>query len=112
MKNIPMFTTEYGVANLFLKNVPYSGAAFVQIILFVQQIINEILLRAGCYIDKHREYSYLKGSLGACLRQFYYNLQQKKTTFTSFICFTFKTNLPMLQYFKLEGFFIIHIHTQ
>lgn len=32
MKNIPMFTTEYGVANLFLKNVPYSGAAFVQII--------------------------------------------------------------------------------
>ena len=32
MKNIPMFTTEYGVANLFLKNVPYSGSAFVQIL--------------------------------------------------------------------------------
>ena len=32
MKNIPMFTTEYGVANLFLKNVPHSGAAFIQIL--------------------------------------------------------------------------------
>lgn len=32
MKNISMFTTEYGVADLFLKNVPYSGIAFVQIL--------------------------------------------------------------------------------
>ena len=79
--------------------------------MFVQQIINEILLRARCHTDKHREYSYLKGSHGPCLRQFYYNLQQKKTTFTSFIFFTFKTNMSMLQYFKWEMFFIIHTHT-
>lgn len=63
-------------------------------------------------IQINTENTYLKGSHGPCLRQFYYNLQQKKTTFTSFIFFTFKTNVPMLQYFKLEVFFIIHTHTE
>ncbi len=32
MRNIPLFTTEYGVANLLLKNVPYTDAAYIQLL--------------------------------------------------------------------------------
>lgn len=31
MKDIPVFPTEYGVASLFLKEIPYSGHAYIQI---------------------------------------------------------------------------------
>ena len=31
MKDIPMFTTEYGVASLFLKEIPYRGRAHIKI---------------------------------------------------------------------------------
>lgn len=31
MKDIPFFTTDYGVASLILKEIPYKGVAFVQI---------------------------------------------------------------------------------
>lgn len=31
MKDIPMFTTEYGVASLILKEIPYRGIAYVRI---------------------------------------------------------------------------------
>ena len=32
MKDFPMFTTEYGVASLILKEVPYRQVAFVNIL--------------------------------------------------------------------------------
>lgn len=32
MKDFPMFTTEYGVASLILKEVPYRGVAFVHVL--------------------------------------------------------------------------------
>ena len=31
MKDFPLFTTEYGVASLILKEVPYRGVAFIYI---------------------------------------------------------------------------------
>lgn len=31
MKDIPMFTTEYGVASLFLKEIPYRGIAYIRV---------------------------------------------------------------------------------
>jgi len=31
MKDIPMFTTDYGIASLILKEIPYKGVAFVHI---------------------------------------------------------------------------------
>lgn len=31
MRNIPIFTTEYGVASLILKEIPYKGIAYIQI---------------------------------------------------------------------------------
>ena len=31
MRDIPMFTTEYGVASLVLKEIPYQGAAYITI---------------------------------------------------------------------------------
>jgi hypothetical protein len=31
MRDIPMFTTEYGVASLVLKEIPYQAAAYITI---------------------------------------------------------------------------------
>ena len=31
MRNIPMFTTEYGVASLYLQEIPYNGKAYIRI---------------------------------------------------------------------------------
>ena len=32
MKDIPMFTTDYGVASLVLKEIPYRGQAYVRVL--------------------------------------------------------------------------------
>ena len=31
MRNIPVFTTEFGVASLILKEIPYKGTAYVRL---------------------------------------------------------------------------------
>ena len=45
MRNIPMFATEYGIGNLLLKNVPYSGRAYIQIL----SSENPLLFLRECY---------------------------------------------------------------
>lgn len=44
MKDIPFFTTDYGIASLILKEIPYKGVAFVQVRDVQQAYIKEHLL--------------------------------------------------------------------
>ena len=43
MKDIPMFTTDYGIASLILKEIPYKGVAFVHIRDVQQGFVKEHL---------------------------------------------------------------------
>ena len=44
MKDIPLFPTEYGVASLFLKEIPYSGSAYIQIQDAPEERMDRLLL--------------------------------------------------------------------
>ena len=43
MRNIPVFTTEFGVASLILKEIPYTGIAYVRLqsSLFPEKLLEE-----------------------------------------------------------------------
>ena len=43
MKDIPMFTTEYGVASLMLKEIPYRGQAYVRVLDIQPGQIKELI---------------------------------------------------------------------
>lgn len=49
MKDIPIFTTEYGVASLIFKEIPYRGIAYVQIRDVQPGCLSELVQECGCF---------------------------------------------------------------
>lgn len=60
MKDIPVFTTEYGVASLVLKEIPYQGTAYV-ILRDSLEPVNLVEECAGFCVACGAEYVYATG---------------------------------------------------